>query len=283
MSPSGLRSRYMTPLSRRRRGPAHPWMCLVSLLSRLVLLRRRPPGVPTPQLSAAAAADAVRAALAAAVPLSHPLPNAELSLATDASDSHIGGVLQQKEAAGWRPLGFFSRKLTETEVKYSAFDRELLACFYPIRHFRIMLEGRHFQLWTDHKPLLAALHRVSLPWTPRQQRQLAFIAECTSDVRDVPGLANVVADHLSRPPAAPVCQVAAHHLPAAPACQVAAQLLDAVPDPPVVVDYAAMAAVPSGPARGWPPYVRPAASPSSRGTWRATLCWETSLQEFSGQ
>ena len=198
--------------------------------------------MPTPQLSAAAAAAAVRAALAAAVPLSHPLPNAELSLATDASDSHIGGVLQQKEAAGWRPLGFFSRKLTETEVKYSAFDRELLACFYSIRHFRIMLEGRHFQLWTDHKPLLAALHRVSLPWTPRQQRQLAFIAECTSDVRHVPGLANVVADHLSRPPAAPVCQVAAHHLPAAPTCQVAAQQLDTVPDPPVVVDYAAMAA-----------------------------------------
>ncbi len=29
--------------------------------------------------------------LAAAVPLKHPAPNAELSLATDASDTHIGG------------------------------------------------------------------------------------------------------------------------------------------------------------------------------------------------
>jgi hypothetical protein len=31
-----------------------------------------------------------------AVPLQHPSPQAELSLATDASNSHIGGVMQQK-------------------------------------------------------------------------------------------------------------------------------------------------------------------------------------------
>ena len=41
------------------------------------------------------AADAIRVTLATAVPLSHPLPTTELSLATDVSDSHIGGVLQQ--------------------------------------------------------------------------------------------------------------------------------------------------------------------------------------------
>jgi hypothetical protein len=34
--------------------------------------------------------------LVAAVPLQHPAPNAELSLTTDASDNHIGGVMQQK-------------------------------------------------------------------------------------------------------------------------------------------------------------------------------------------
>jgi hypothetical protein len=39
--------------------------------------------------------------LAAAVPLQHPAPNAELSLATDASDTHIGGVMQQKSGDYW--------------------------------------------------------------------------------------------------------------------------------------------------------------------------------------
>jgi hypothetical protein len=49
--------------------------------------------------------------LAAAVHLQHPAPNAELSFTTDASDTHIGGVIQQKSRDNWRPLGFFSRKL----------------------------------------------------------------------------------------------------------------------------------------------------------------------------
>ena len=43
--------------------------------------------------AAAAAFGAAKAALAAAVPLAHPAPNAVLSLATDASDTHVGGVL----------------------------------------------------------------------------------------------------------------------------------------------------------------------------------------------
>ena len=41
----------------------------------------------------AAAFSAAKAALVAAVPLAHPLPGAVLALATDASDTHVGGVL----------------------------------------------------------------------------------------------------------------------------------------------------------------------------------------------
>jgi hypothetical protein len=45
--------------------------------------------------------------LAAAVPLQHPFPNAELSLATDTFNTHISGVIQQKSRDHWQPLGFF--------------------------------------------------------------------------------------------------------------------------------------------------------------------------------
>jgi hypothetical protein len=69
-----------------------------------------------------------------------------------------------------------------------------------VRHFRYLLDGRNFHILTDHKPLTQALHRVSDPWTARQQRQLSFLAELTADVRHVAGKANVVADALSRPP-----------------------------------------------------------------------------------
>jgi RNase H-like domain found in reverse transcriptase len=114
-------------------------------------------------------------------------------------------------------LGFFSRRLSVTEQNYSTFDRELLAAQAVINHFLPQVEGRQFQLWTDHKPLVAAMTRVTPPASGRQQRHLAFIAEHTCDVRHTPGVDNVVADALSRPPAPPspanpsvqVCHVAA--------------------------------------------------------------------------
>ncbi|OBQ31660.1 MAG: hypothetical protein AN484_28800, partial [Aphanizomenon flos-aquae WA102] len=62
-----------------------------------------------------------------------------------------------------------------------------------------MLQGRLFQLWTDHKPLLAAMTRISPPILPRQQRHLAFISEFNVLLVYVPGPENVVADFLSRP------------------------------------------------------------------------------------
>jgi hypothetical protein len=61
---------------------------------------------------AAAAFGAAKASLAAAVPLAHPAPNAVLSLATDASDTHVCGVLQQLNGGRWQPLAFYSKKLS---------------------------------------------------------------------------------------------------------------------------------------------------------------------------
>ncbi|MFO0006634.1 MAG: ribonuclease H family protein, partial [bacterium] len=98
--------------------------------------------------AADAAFVAAKAALVAAVPLCHPAPHAVLSLSVDAADAHVGGVLQQQVGQGWKPLAFFSKKLAPAEVKYSTFDRELLAAFATIRHFRFLLEGRQFKLLT---------------------------------------------------------------------------------------------------------------------------------------
>jgi Integrase zinc binding domain len=62
-----------------------------------------------------------------------------------------------------------------------------------------MLKGRQFHVMTDHKPLVDAFGRVSPPWSARQQRQLAYITEYTTDIRHTPGASNAVADTLSRP------------------------------------------------------------------------------------
>jgi hypothetical protein len=87
------------------------------------------------------------------VPLAHPLLGEVLSPATDASDTHIGAVLQQQVGQHWQPLGFYSKKLTKTNVNYSMFDRKLLTAVSGNKHFRSRLEGRPFQLLTDHKLL----------------------------------------------------------------------------------------------------------------------------------
>jgi len=153
-----------------------------------------------------AAFVAAKSALAAAAILAHPKPGAELSMMVDASDLHVGAVLQQRATPGaaWQPLGFFSQKLSPAESRYSAFDRELLACVAGVRHFRYLLEGRRWTLFTDHKPLTFALGKVGEPWSARQARHLSFVAEYTTDIRHVAGVDNVVADMLSRPPATPV-------------------------------------------------------------------------------
>uniref|UniRef100_A0AAV2KTS8 Uncharacterized protein n=1 Tax=Knipowitschia caucasica TaxID=637954 RepID=A0AAV2KTS8_KNICA len=42
------------------------------------------------------------------------------------------------------------------------------------------------------------MSKVAEPWSARQQRQLAFISEYTTDIRHIAGKSNVVADCLSR-------------------------------------------------------------------------------------
>jgi RNase H-like domain found in reverse transcriptase/Reverse transcriptase (RNA-dependent DNA polymerase)/Integrase zinc binding domain/Integrase core domain len=147
----------------------------------------------------AAAFKRIKQLLCTATSLAHPDPAAGISLAVDASDTHVGAVLQQGRGASKQPLAYYSKKLDAAQRRYSAFDRELLAAYLAVRHFRYSLEGRRFTLYTDHKPLTFALRRVADPWTARQQRQLAFLAEYTSDIQHIAGGDNVVADLLSRP------------------------------------------------------------------------------------
>jgi hypothetical protein len=138
--------------------------------------------------------------LAAAVPLQHPAPIAELSLATDASDTHIGGVMQQKSGGYWlvdHLVSFPTNSQTGIPLLY--FRSQNISCHAAIKHFRHFCKGRAFQLWTDHEPLVTAISRVSAPISPRQQGHLAFILEFDVQLLYLPGSKNVVADLLSRP------------------------------------------------------------------------------------
>ena len=143
--------------------------------------------------------NAIKEALASAALLFHPRPGAQLALTTDASNLAVGGVLEQRGPLGWEPLAFYSSKLKPNERLWPPYDRELLGAFKGIRHFKQLVEGRNFTLYTDHQSLIPSLSKKTDPQTARQTYQLSCISEYTTDIRYVQGKANLVADALSRP------------------------------------------------------------------------------------
>ena len=116
---------------------------------------------------------------------------------TDASDVAIGAVLQQYLNGQWCPLSSFSRKLSPTEQRYSTFDRELLAVYSAIRHFKHFLEACEFYVLTDHKLLTHSLNSKPDHHSPHQVRHLDFISQFITDILYIAGQGNSVADALS--------------------------------------------------------------------------------------
>ena len=88
--------------------------------------------------------------------------------------------------------------MSSAQRKYSAYDRELLAIYTAVKRFRHALEGRHFIIYTDHKPLTYAFKQNPDKCSPRQFRHLDYIGQFTTDIRYIKGPDNNVADALSR-------------------------------------------------------------------------------------
>jgi hypothetical protein len=78
--------------------------------------------------------------LATATLLAHPYDNVRLAIVSDASNTAVGATLQQFINNEWQPLAFFFEKLTATETKYGAYDRD----------FQYMVEGRDSVIFIDH-------------------------------------------------------------------------------------------------------------------------------------
>lgn len=142
--------------------------------------------------------ESCKSQLANASLLAHPLANTTLTLHADASDSSMGAVLEQRENGMWRPLGFYSKKLTDTQKRYSTYDRELLAIYSGLKYFKHLVEGQRLIIKTDHKPITYAFCQKSDKASPRQMRQLDYIAQFTTDIIHITGDKNTVADALSR-------------------------------------------------------------------------------------
>ena len=71
----------------------------------------------------------------------------------DASKYGIGGVLSQFRDGYWRPVSYFSKHLSKTEINYSASEREMLAIVLSVERFKQYVYGREFVILSDHMPL----------------------------------------------------------------------------------------------------------------------------------
>ena len=136
--------------------------------------------------------------------LVHFDPQLNLILACDASAYGVGAVLAHKIPDGTeQPIGYVSRTLSESEKNYSQLEKEALACVFGVRQFYSYLFGHHFELFTDHQPLLALLneHRPTSPQASARVRRWALLLstyEYTLRFRNTHAHAN--ADALSRLP-----------------------------------------------------------------------------------
>lgn len=115
--------------------------------------------------------------------LVHPSFSAQIVLYTDASSTDIGAVLQQEVNGTLPPVQFFSRKLIPVETRYSTFDQELPAIYEAIKQF-LHLKGRHFTVYTDHKPLVYALSSRSDTYSPRITWHLLYIIHSAGPTLD---------------------------------------------------------------------------------------------------
>ena len=75
---------------------------------------------------------------------------------TDASDVAVGAIVGARILAqDYRPVEFASRKLNATEIRYSAYERELLGIVWAIGQWKHYFQGPTpcYYIQTDHAPL----------------------------------------------------------------------------------------------------------------------------------
>ena len=136
--------------------------------------------------------------------LCHFRQELEQRLAADASSYSLGCVLSHVFPDGSeRPIAYASRSLTLAERKYSQIEREALAIVFGVSKFRMYLWGRHFQLFTDHQPLLMLFgNKKPIPEvaSSRVQRWALALSAYNFSIHYKSGKKHANADMLSRLP-----------------------------------------------------------------------------------
>lgn len=144
--------------------------------------------------------ERVKAALTTKPLLVYPDFARPFRLVTDASKVGLGACLMQDQGRGWQPIAYASKVNSSAEMNYSITELECLAVVWSVKLFRPYLYGRVFEIITDHSALKWLMTRPNL--AGRLHRWSLTLQEYGFEIVYRPGTTNVVADALSRAPAA---------------------------------------------------------------------------------
>lgn len=140
--------------------------------------------------------ETLRQTIITAPILAFPDFTKEFVINTDASSEAISGVLLQNHNGIWKPVSFFSRKLTPTEKRYSAAEREMLAIREAYFDFMHLVYDRKIIFKTDHEPLVTA-HKLKNPFG-RLANFFNDLVDVNFTMEYVEGKNNFLPDFLSR-------------------------------------------------------------------------------------
>ena len=142
-----------------------------------------------------AAFEAFKKALISVPVLRLPDVSKPFRLVTEASNTALAGVLQQKdETEDWHPVAYTSRRLRPKERNYHANERETLAVNHALRVWRTYL-FRPFEIITDNQAVTYLLSKKQL--SGREARWLDLLADFDMTISHKPGRENI-ADPISR-------------------------------------------------------------------------------------
>ena len=97
-----------------------------------------------------------------------------------------------------RPLGFFSRHLNASQLKWTIFSREVLAIYLTTKHFSYFLEGYLFTIQTDHQALVSAAANAKPRELAREVHHLQYLTAMRPKWEFIAGSSNNTADAISR-------------------------------------------------------------------------------------
>ena len=132
--------------------------------------------------------DTMKKIMAGETILAYPNFDKPFHIHTDASAFQVGACISQDG----KPIAFYSRKLTPTQMRYTTTERELLSIIETFKEFQTILMGQQLIVHTDHENLTYKHFN-----TYRVMQWRLFIEEYSPDLRYIKGKLNIVANALS--------------------------------------------------------------------------------------